>query len=111
MPVSNSSRVGVRSSTDGRGAVDRPALLVLHVARVVDRVAEQVEDAAERALADRHRDRRAGVADLGAAAEAVGGVHGDAAHAVVAEVLLHLDDQPDRARRPRRRPGSRSRAR
>ena len=36
------------------GAVDRPALLVLDVAGEVDRLAEQVEDAAERRLADGH---------------------------------------------------------
>ena len=56
-------------------------------------LAEHVEDAAEGDLADRHRDRAAGVDHVGAAGEAVGGVHGDGAHAVVAEVLLHLGDQ------------------
>ena len=40
-----------------------------------------------------HRDRTAGVAHLDAAREAVGGVHGDGAHAVVAEVLLHLEHE------------------
>ena len=44
-------------------------------------------------VADRHGDRAAGVDDLHAAREAVGGVHGDRAHAVVAEVLLHLADE------------------
>ena len=56
----------------------------------VDRLAEQVEDAPERHLADRDRDRPAGVDHLGAAGEPVGGVHRDRAHAVVAEVLLDL---------------------
>ena len=56
----------------------------------VDRLAEQVEDASERRLADGHRDRAAGVDDLHAAGEPVGGVHRDRAHAVVAEVLLDL---------------------
>ena len=60
---------------------------------LVDRLAEQVEDAAERRLADGHADRPAGVAHLGAAREAVGRVHGHGAHAVVAQVLLHLADQ------------------
>ena len=45
------------------------------------------------ALADGDRDRAAGVDDLHAAGEAVGGVHRDRAHAVVAEVLLHLADE------------------
>ena len=44
-------------------------------------------------VADRHGDRAAGVDDLHAAREAVGGVHGDRADAVVAEVLLHLADE------------------
>ena len=79
---------------DGRGgAVDRPALLDLDRLALVDRLAEQVEDAAERDVADRHGDRAAGVDDLHAAREAVGGVHGDRADAVVAEVLLHLADE------------------
>ena len=87
---------------DGRGGpVDRPALLDLDRLALVDRLAEQVEDAPERDVADRHGDRAAGVDDLHAAREAVGGVHGDRAHAVVAEVLLHLADE-----RPRRSPRS-----
>ena len=48
----------------------------------------------------------AGVDDLHAAGEAVGGVHGHGAHLVVAQVLLHLGDQvdvPDAARRRRSR--------
>ena len=75
------------------GTVDRPALVVADVAGEVDRLAEHVEDAAERRAADRHRDRAAGVDDLHAAGEAVGRVHRDRAHAVVAEVLLHLADE------------------
>ena len=76
---------------DRRGvAVDRPALLGLDRVAEVDRLAEQVEDAAERLLADGHADRVAGVDDLDAAGEAVGRVHGDRADALVAEVLLHL---------------------
>ena len=57
----------------------------------------------ERRLADRHGDRAAGVDDLVAAREAVGGVHRDRADAVVAEVLLHLADE---RRASRRRPRS-----
>ena len=73
--------------------MDRPALLDLDRLALVDRLAEQVEDAPERDVADRHGDRAAGVEDLHAAREAVGGVHGDRADAVVAEVLLHLADE------------------
>ena len=74
--------------------MDRPALVDLDLVALVDGLAEQVEDAPERHVADRHGDRAAGVDDLHAAGEAVGGVHGDRAHAVVAEVLLDLADQP-----------------
>ena len=75
-----------------RGPVDRPALLDLDVARLVDRLAEQVEDAA-RASPCRPGTviGAAGVGDLHAARQAVGGVHGDRADAVVAQVLLHLE--------------------
>jgi hypothetical protein len=80
-----------REVGDRRGvAVDRPALLHVDRVALVDDLAEQVEDASERHLADGHADRGAGVDDLGAARQAVGGVHRDGAHAVVAEVLLHL---------------------
>ena len=76
---------------DGRGGpVDRPALLDLDWVALVDRLAEQVEDPPERDAADRHGDRAAGVDHVGAARDAVGRVHGDRAHAVVAQVLLDL---------------------
>ena len=83
-----------------RLAVDRPALDALDRGLVVDRLADHVPDAAERRVADRHRDRPTRVDDVRAAREAVGGVHGDRAHAVVAEVLLHLrDERRGRSRR------------
>ena len=77
----------------GRAAVNRPALPVWKLRALVDRLAEQVEDAAEGLLADRDRDRATGVDHLVAAAQSVRCVHGDRADAVVAEVLLHLADQ------------------
>ena len=58
--------------------------------------------AAERRRADRHRDRRAGVDRLHPALHAVGRLHRDGAHAVLAEVLLDLDDDVDRRARRRR---------
>ena len=73
--------------------MDRPALAVLELGSLVDRLAEQVEDPAQGHVADRNRDRIAGVDHAVAALEAVGGVHRDGAHAVVAEVLLHLADE------------------
>ena len=71
--------IGQRSPVDGFLAVDR--------------IADHVPDAPERDVADRHRDRRAGVDDLRPARETVGRVHRDGAHAIVAEMLLHLRDQ------------------
>ncbi len=74
MPVSKISTVGESS-------------------RKVDRLAEHVPEAAERLRPDGHRDRPAGVHDVEAAGEAVRRVHRDGAHAVVAQVLLHLGDE------------------
>ena len=73
--------------------MDAPARLADDLLATVDGLAEDVEDAAERGLADGHRDRLAEVADFDATGEAVGRVHGDGAHAVVAEVLLHLEHE------------------
>jgi hypothetical protein len=85
-----------------RGTVDRPALLGLHRVALVDRLTEQVEQTPERGIADRHRDRPTGVHRLGAPLEAIGGAHRDGAHAVVAEMLLHLADERSRAAVARR---------
>ena len=92
IPVSKISTVGSSSSKRGSGPVDRPAV-GLDAACIVDRLTEDVEDPAEGDLADRHRDRRAGVLHLGAARDAVGRVHRHRAHTVVSEVLLHLGDE------------------
>jgi len=89
-------RAGVRVELR-RLVVDRPALGGLDRSEAVDGGADEIEDAAERPLADRHGDRAAGVDDLHAAGQAVRGVHGDRADAIVAEVLLHLRDQLSRA--------------
>ena len=72
--------------------MDRPALAGRRLL-AVDRVADHVPDAAERDVADRHRDRSARVDDLRPACETVGRVHCDGADAIVAEMLLHLRDQ------------------
>ena len=74
--------------------MDRPALLVRNGTGLVHRLADDVDDASERAVADRHRDRLAGVRHLLAAHEALGRVHGDGAHGVLAQVLGHLEDEP-----------------
>ena len=66
-------------------AADRAAL--------VDRLADDVHDAAERLRADRHADLRAGGGDPLAAGQAVGRVHRDGADDVLAEMLGDLEDQ------------------
>jgi peptide chain release factor 1 len=77
----------------GRDLVDRALLVRLDRADVVDRTAEHVHDAAERARADRHRNRPAGRGHLHAAAQAVGRAERDAAHHAVAELLLNLEGE------------------
>ena len=97
MPVSKSSSVGSSDSKSGAGRwIGQRSAPLEAVFEVVDGLAEHVEEAAQRGRADGHGDRRAGVDDLGAARQAVGGVHGHGAHLVVAQVLLHLGDQVDR---------------
>ena len=76
-----------------RRLVDGPSRLGRDRARLVDRLADDVDDAPERAEADRHRDRLSRVAHLLAPREALGGVHGDAAHGRFAELLGHLEDE------------------
>ena len=71
--------------------MDRPALLSLDRRLVVHRLAEQVEDAAKVFVADRHRNRAAGIGCLHAAHQAVRGLHRNAAHGVLADVLRDLD--------------------
>ena len=62
-PVSSISVRGSSSVERRRLAVDRPALEVVAVARLVEAVAERVEHVALDAVADGHRDRGAGVGD------------------------------------------------
>ena len=62
MPVSKISTLVVCSTNVGRLAVDGQVLLGVDRAGLVDRLADDVEDAAEALGADRHRDRAAGVA-------------------------------------------------
>jgi hypothetical protein len=77
----------------GRGPMDRQVFLDLHRAAIVLRLAEHVHDTAERAGADRHRDRRTGGLDGQAALQAFRRTHRDRAHDAVAELLLHLERQ------------------
>ena len=76
----------------GGRPVDRHPLLVFDRAQLIDRLADDVHHAAKRAAADGDRDRSALVDGLHAAHHAVGGLHGDAAHAAFAKMLLHLEN-------------------
>jgi hypothetical protein len=69
----------------GEIGIDRAAL--------VDRVAQHVHDAAQRAFAYRHRDRLVGVVDHVAAAQSVGRAQRDGAHDAVTQLLLHFQRQ------------------
>ena len=69
--------------------LDRPSF--------VHRIADHVEHAPHDAFTDGHGNGRAGVDDFEAALETFGAGHGDGAHPVVAEVLLHFERQLDRA--------------
>jgi hypothetical protein len=75
----------------GRVAVNGHVLAGVHGARLVDWLADDVEDAAEAGVADGHHDGLAGVGDFHAAAQAVGRLHGDGAHGRLAEVLGDLE--------------------
>ena len=93
MPVSSISVRPSSWSNAGRLAVDAPQLAGDLQVGVVQALAQRVEDVALDLVADRHRDRPAQVGDLLAADQAVGGLHGDGAHEVVAEVLGDLQRQ------------------
>ncbi len=79
----------------GRLAVDRPVFVGIDRTAAVDRVAGDVEDAAERGFADGHFHGLAGVEAVLAADQAVGAAERDAADAAAAQVLLHLAGEID----------------
>ena len=70
-----------------------PRFSVWDGAGLVDRLADDVDDAPERLVADRDGDGLAGVGHLLAAHQAFGGVHGDRAHCVLAQVLGDLEHE------------------
>ena len=76
-----------------RFLMDRAQAFRNHRAGFIDRLADDVDDAAERAGADRHHDRLAGVGDFLTADQTLGGVHRDGAHRGFAEMLRHFEHQ------------------
>ncbi len=79
-----------------RRAMDRHGLGVLDRAQLIHRLADHVHHAPQRAAAHGHGDRPALVDGFHAAHHALGGFHGDAAHAAFAQVLLHFENHVDR---------------
>ena len=79
--------IGRRFLVDGalRIGVDRTGF--------VNRLADDVHDAAERFVANRNRDRRAGVDDVLAANQTFGRVHGDGADGVFTKMLRNFENQ------------------
>ena len=71
--------------------MDAPLLAVAAGARCVEAVAQCVEDVSLDDVADRHRDRLAGVGDGRTADQTVGGLHRNGSHHVVAQVLGNLE--------------------
>jgi hypothetical protein len=85
LSVDWSTNSGASAWIGGQLGIDRAAL--------VDRLADDVEDAAERLRADGNADLRAGVGDGLAAGQALGRVHRDRADGVLAEMLGDFEDQ------------------
>ena len=78
---------------DRRLLMDGAPLLVRDRAGLIDRFADHVHDAPEGAVADRHRDRLAGVGHLLAAHQPFAGVHRHRADRRLAEVLGDFEHQ------------------
>ena len=81
-----------------RVAMDRITLFGGDSAEVVNRLADDVQDAPQSDLADGHRDRPARVNRLHAAHHAFGRLHRDGADAPLAQVLFDFADDVNRRR-------------
>ena len=73
--------------------MDRAHAFRNHRAGFIDGLADDVDDAAERAGTDWHHDRVAGVGDFLTADQPLGGVHRDGTHRGFAEMLRHFEHQ------------------
>ena len=76
----------------GREAVDGIFLVGDDRPQLVDRLADDVHDPAERAFAHGHFDRSAEALRLHAPGQALGRVHGNTANPVLADMLFDFDD-------------------
>ena len=76
--------------------MNRPSFLGLdRPVRKVDRLAENIEHATQHFRADRHRNRCAQIDRGHVALHAVGRLHRNGAHPILAQVLLDLGDDVD----------------
>ena len=73
--------------------MDGVILRRLHFAALIDGATEHIEDAAQRGLPNRHLNWCAGGVGSQPTPQPLGGVHCHTPHQVVAEVLLHLQNQ------------------
>ena len=85
--------LGVLVGEGRRGPVDGVVFFSINGAQLVHRTADDVEDAPHRGLAHGHHDGLARVHHVHAAHQTFGGVHGNGADHVVAQVLRHLTDE------------------
>ena len=76
-----------------RVAMDRHLMRRVERRAFIDRLADDVDQAAESFGTDRHRYRAAGIADLHPAHQSLGRVHRDASHGVFAEMLCDLEHE------------------
>ncbi len=73
--------------------MDGTSCALLERLQVVNGLTDDVEQTTFHLFAGGHRDGTAQVFHAGAAHQTVGAVHGHAAHRVLADVLLHLEDE------------------
>ncbi len=73
--------------------VDRADPFTLDRTRLVNRIADHVDDPPEQSLPHGNGDRRPGVGNLLTAHQPLAGVHRDRAHGGLAEMLRHLEHQ------------------
>ncbi len=76
-----------------RGAVDGIVFFGVDRAQFVHRATDNVENAAHRGFAHGHHDGLARIRHFHAAHQTFGGVHGDGADHIVAQMLRHFADQ------------------
>ena len=69
-------------------------LFGFHRAALIDRLTDHIDDAPQRFGADRHRNRRASVANVMAANQALRAVHRNGPNGILAKVLRNLQDKP-----------------